>query len=214
MKYLIINADDFGYSKIFNEEILKLLEGGLITSTTVMIDWVDEKQKEQIKKLIKLSKAHNISIGLHLAFQNDKSFEEEIKRQIDKFISIFGFKPSHLDLHKDTYLQNVYPIIKKFCKENNLPCRNNNIYAEKVLMTNNLVFNGTNNTLSGIQEWVKNLKEDETYEILFHPGKYDVDSKSGLNKEREIDIEKIKKLYPAWADYNVKLISYHDLAKL
>jgi predicted glycoside hydrolase/deacetylase ChbG (UPF0249 family) len=39
MKYLIINGDDFGMSNIFNQSILELLEKGLVSSTTVMVDW-------------------------------------------------------------------------------------------------------------------------------------------------------------------------------
>ena len=55
MKYLIINADDFGYSEVFNEKILELIEEGFVSSTSVMVDWMDENQKKQIEKLIELS---------------------------------------------------------------------------------------------------------------------------------------------------------------
>ena len=37
MKYLIINADDFGMSNIFNEVILELLEKEHVRSTSVMV---------------------------------------------------------------------------------------------------------------------------------------------------------------------------------
>jgi len=49
---LIINADDFGYSKLFNKMILELIAEKAVTSTSVMIDELDFEQKEQTKKLI------------------------------------------------------------------------------------------------------------------------------------------------------------------
>ena len=44
---LIINADDFGYSKVFNEKILDLLKKGYIKSTTVMVNWITQEQDKQ-----------------------------------------------------------------------------------------------------------------------------------------------------------------------
>ena len=66
MKQLIINADGFGYSYIFNKSILYLIEKDLISSTTVMVNWITKEQDEQVQKLISLKNLHNVSIGLHL----------------------------------------------------------------------------------------------------------------------------------------------------
>jgi predicted glycoside hydrolase/deacetylase ChbG (UPF0249 family) len=56
MKYLIINSDDFGYSSVFNEKILELLHDGKISSTTVMVKWITDDQKNQLAKLKELWK--------------------------------------------------------------------------------------------------------------------------------------------------------------
>ena len=45
MKKIITAADDFGYSKIFNEEIIKLADDGKITAISVMVDYIDDSQK-------------------------------------------------------------------------------------------------------------------------------------------------------------------------
>ena len=52
---LIINADDFGYSKVFNEKILELLEKGYVKSTTVLVDWITPDQKPQVARLKMMS---------------------------------------------------------------------------------------------------------------------------------------------------------------
>lgn len=216
MKYLIINADDFGYSKIFNEEIIELAELGLISSTTVMVNRINQTQASQVDELKKIKEEKNFSIGLHLDFL-DESFEQEIKSQYNKFVLIFGFKPSHLDLHHSEYLEAAYGLIQEFCVENNLACRKHNLkhgIFEEVLTTDFEVLSGTKIEYNEIVQWLKNLENGKTYEILFHPGKFDPDSKSSLNIEREKDIEKIEKLNSILSENGVKLISYNDLKNL
>jgi len=65
---LIINADDFGMSYVFNESILELCESQKITSTSVMVSDIAITQKSQINRLINYSNNSLISIGLHLNF--------------------------------------------------------------------------------------------------------------------------------------------------
>ncbi|MFH1276396.1 MAG: ChbG/HpnK family deacetylase [Candidatus Woesearchaeota archaeon] len=211
MKYLILNADDFGYSKVFNDTILELLEKRLVTSTTVMVKWVDEQQQKQVEKLINLSKSKEISVGLHLELiQGD--FTSQIKTQYDKFISIFGFKPSHLDVHKFSCIHESLPDMQRFCIKYKLPSRNHGLSMPNVLMTKEEKFDGTYTTYEELLSWIEKLKDEETYEVMFHPGKYDPNSKSTLNKDREKDVEKIKKLNDILFKYNIKLISYIEFA--
>ena len=211
MKYLIINADDFGYSRIFNEKILELIEKDFVSSTSVMVDWIDDKQKHQVQKLIELSKTHNISIGLHVDFKNT-NFDEEIQRQYDVFVKIFGFEPIHIDLHKLVYLSNGYPHIINFSKQKNIPCKNLGIEPFTKFMTKKIIFEGTKKEINEIENWLSTLKDDEYYTIIFHPGEFDPDSKSSLNKERESDAENIIKLNKLLLKHNIKLISYSDFA--
>ncbi|MCK5040630.1 MAG: ChbG/HpnK family deacetylase [Candidatus Aenigmarchaeota archaeon] len=213
MKYLIINADDFGYSKIFNEKILNLIENNMISSTTVMVNHINQNQQRQVQKLIKLAKSHNISIGLHLEFSN-KSFELETKKQFDKFISVFRFKPSHLDIHRYGDFKESFLFIPGFCKRNDLPCRNHNRDTSGVLTTKNEVFVGTGKSLEELQQWICNLNDGESYEVMFHPGSYDPESKSALNKDRKLDFININKINPFLLKNEIKLISYFDLAAI
>lgn len=213
MKYLIINADDFGYSFVFNKSILDLIEKDLISSTTVMVNWIENKQKSQINKLINLKKLHNLSIGLHLELSN-LNIKEEINTQYNKFIKIFKFEPSHIDIHKPKNNEIEYIIVQKFCKDKNLPCRNLGFKNELIKMTKNECLNGTDKTIDELKIWLKNLNENESYEILFHPGTYDKMCKSSLNKDREKISKKITIIFNLLSKYNIKLINYFDLKKL
>jgi len=213
MKYLIINADDFGYSKIFNAKILELIKNGFISSTSVIVNWINDKQDEQVKQLSELTKSHNISVGLHLEFFND-NFKSEIKKQYGIFFSIFGFNPSHIDLHKSTYLKEAYPIIMQFCKEKNIPCRNHKIRIVDIVKTQNESLNGTKMNFNELKQVVENFKDNESYEIVFHPGSYDPNCKSSLNEARKDDVKKIEEINPFLKENNIKLISYIDLVSM
>lgn len=132
MKYLIINADDFGYSKVFNVKILELIQDEFIYFTSVMVNWINDEQPKQVKQLSELVKDSKVSVGLHLEFTDD-NFRSEIERQYKKFLDIFKFKPSHIDIHKFKYLEESYSAIRKFCLEKKLPCRNHGFVIDGVV---------------------------------------------------------------------------------
>ena len=69
-KYLIINADDFGYNDEQNAAIKELLQDGLITSTSVLT--VCEKSKEAVA----FAKERAVDVGVHLTINSDNSAEK------------------------------------------------------------------------------------------------------------------------------------------
>ena len=125
MKKVIINADDFGYSKIFNEEILKLAKNKKITGISVMVDYFKDNttsiQYEEIKK-------YKDILGLHVDFENinlnEISFEDEIIRQYNLFIDTFDIHPHFLDMHKYLHKIKGQESIEKFCNSKNIYYRN------------------------------------------------------------------------------------------
>jgi len=207
MAKLIVNADDFGYSTLFNKRILELMTRGYVTSTTVMVNWIDEHQKDQVNTLISLAK--KVSIGLHLEFL-DNNYQAQIQPQWDKFVKLFKRKPSHIDIHKTH--KEAYLIVSDFCKKRDIPCRNHGVLSPGTKSTREKYYNGTKSDVETIKNWLRTLKKDEFYEILFHPGYYDPNSTSSLNKEREIDAEKIQKIISIIDKYNVTLVNFNDLA--
>ena len=210
-KYLIINADDFGMSQIFNEVILDLIKKDLIRSTTVMIDRVTDNQKEQFDELIALSKSKNLSVGLHLEFI-DSDYPSQIKSQYQKFKDVLGFNPSHIDIHKAHSLMNSFSDVAEFCRKNNLPLRNSGVLHEGIKTTSTEAFFGSIADFEKIKEWIKTFEDGKYYEILFHPGKFDPSCKSSLNEDRERDVEHIKNLNAILDKNNIKIVSYLDLA--
>ena len=210
-KYLIINADDFGMSKVFNEPILDLIKNKKIKSTTVMVDKITKEQSKQIKELIELSKSLNLSVGLHLDFKSS-NYQNEIESQFNKFLQIFDFIPSHIDIHKASIIKDSIPIVANFCRIKKLPCRNKGKNIDYYKTTDFPSFHGTTNDFSNIENYIKTFEDEKSYEILFHPGIFDPKCKSSLNKDRERDIKHALKLNSLLEKHDIKQISYIDLA--
>ena len=212
MKYLIINADDFGYSKVFNKKILELMEKTFLKSTSVMIKYVDNEQREQIERLKSIRNNLDVSVGLHIEFAGD-NFKPQIEEQFNKFISMFGFKPDHIDIHKTVYLHNGYPQIMEFCFKKGIPCKNHDIPGSKAIMTEDPIYNATGKEIEEIKQWLKSLEDEKTYVFQAHPGIYDPDSKSSFNEAREIDAKNIETINPLLKQLDIKQVSFKHLKK-
>jgi predicted glycoside hydrolase/deacetylase ChbG (UPF0249 family) len=130
---LIVNADDYGRSPGVSRGILQAHRGGIVTSTTVMIN--QPGVEPQLEEALACG---DLGIGLHLVFsawrpllpparipslvRSDGSFLDqhtlwaqagripqdqlgaELAAQMDRFISVAGRKPDHLDCHHFVHL--------------------------------------------------------------------------------------------------------------
>lgn len=142
VKYLIVNADDFGICEATNEAIEELALAGRITATSLMI--LGNSTQDAVRRVAKFK--HLISIGLHATLQCDhlstaflsdlpqNIYEEtksltamkEIAAQYEKG-RFYGITFDHLDSHGGTLYQesevNCLPVCLHFCAAYNLPFR-------------------------------------------------------------------------------------------
>jgi predicted glycoside hydrolase/deacetylase ChbG (UPF0249 family) len=117
MRYLIVNADDFGYSQGINKGIIEAHTNGIVTSTSVMVDGMASNEAADLKQYPELS------VGLHFVLGSDDALAE-LTRQVEKFISITGRKPDHLDTHKMRPRdERVRTALEAYAKENGVPVR-------------------------------------------------------------------------------------------
>lgn len=129
MPALIVNADDFGRSAGINRGILEAHARGIVTSTTVMINYEDAPAGlEQA-----LEEAPDLRLGLHLTLTSGRpvsppetvpslvdadghffpveklseaascwtadDLRRELQAQVDRFVALVGRPPTHLDSH-------------------------------------------------------------------------------------------------------------------
>jgi len=212
MAYLIINADDFGMSDHFNGHIIQLLVEKKITSTTVMVNRISDNQAASVKELKYLNGYSDISVGLHVEFTYDKHMEQ-VKGQYQKFIDIFGIAPSHLDVHKEHLHTKYHSIVAKFCREKRLSFRNHGKVFRGVVMPDKKYFYGSVEHFPEIDSWLKGLEKGKVHELVFHPGSYDPNCFSSLNKDRQWDLDHINRIHKEYLNYNFHLINFNDLKR-
>lgn len=116
LRYLIVNADDFGFTRDVNQGIVDAHRNGILTATTLMANG------EAFDHAVKLARENPaLDIGCHLALVGDRPLPatvgrmiaaittgklailDELRAQIRRILST-GIQPTHLDTHKHTHL--------------------------------------------------------------------------------------------------------------
>ncbi len=148
MRYIIINADDFGLNKAVTDSIIEFIEKNLISSTTILANGLDFDSAVEYA-----ISNNNISYGVHLnltvlkslttsdafskiGLMTDNSYksqfnyrvtpelamaiEDEWSAQIEKCLNS-NLKISHLDSHHHVHtLPSLFAILKKIQKKYNI----------------------------------------------------------------------------------------------
>ena len=117
---VIVNADDFGYSRGVNRGIIEAHERGIVTSTSFMVRWRGAEEAAEYARA-----NPRLGVGLHLDFgewvyrgghwharylvvPQDAKFDrtgDEVRRQLDAFHALIGREPTHLDSHQHFHRQ-------------------------------------------------------------------------------------------------------------
>jgi predicted glycoside hydrolase/deacetylase ChbG (UPF0249 family) len=123
MRYLVVNADDFGFTEDVNEGIVECHVKGILTAATLMANG------PAYRHAVELARAHpSLDIGCHLVLVGGRSLlnserrfpdtvaemiaavaarqlrpYDELRAQISRIVDE-GLQPTHLDTHKHTHL--------------------------------------------------------------------------------------------------------------
>ena len=116
LKYLITNADDFGYTRDVNDGIVHAHRAGILTATTLMATG------RAFDHAVLLARENpSLDIGVHLVLVGGDGFPQTVPQLIQQIagrrIRIYdelaaqvrkvqsaGLHPTHLDTHKHTHL--------------------------------------------------------------------------------------------------------------
>jgi predicted glycoside hydrolase/deacetylase ChbG (UPF0249 family) len=116
LKYLIPNADDFGYTRDVNEGIIRAHRQGILTATTLMATGAAFDHAVAMARENPM-----LDIGVHLVLVGSEGFPPTVAQLIQQIarrrIRIYdqlaaqvrkvqsaGIQPTHLDTHKHTHL--------------------------------------------------------------------------------------------------------------
>ncbi len=186
MPKLIITADDYGMSPLFNRGTEELASLGLITGISVMI-------KRPFIKKNTLKPFSNIAIGLHLEL-GEQSSPEEITSQINTFTRIFEQSPAYLDGHQHCHLtKNNLPLVIEVAQSLKLPVRSRypedrNILRQAGIRTPDNFISWHPDRLNVLEERLKKTAALPISELVVHPGYFDAACDYPYNRERENEL--------------------------
>lgn len=201
-KYLIINADDFGYARGVNRGILAAHVQGVVLSTSLMVD-----SPHSAEAAVLTRQCPNLGVGLHFVaaseagllfdFNDVAEVEKELHRQYQRFCDLLSRSPTHLDSHLHFHLlheKELGPLFRAWAEEHGLPLRS----------LGSIHYNGGFYGQWYDEEWrphpapelisVENLGQilralpDGVTELACHPGYVTPDLDSSYAAEREIEL--------------------------
>lgn len=139
-KLLLVNADDFGFTRDVNAGIVHCHRAGILTSTTLMANGAAFDDAAQLAR-----EAPSLDVGCHLVLVQGKSLVtgetfpekpqqlvaallagrirpyEELRAQVEKIVDA-GIRPSHFDTHKHTHvLPPVFSAVARLAREFDVP---------------------------------------------------------------------------------------------
>ncbi|NGP60819.1 ChbG/HpnK family deacetylase [Paenibacillus thiaminolyticus] len=202
-KYLIMNADDLGYSELVNTGIMEAHSFGTVTSSSLMANMPAFQQAVGWAL-----RTPSLGVGLHFNLTcgtaiappecvpslagGDGSFsgqrhvwreaeiEVELNHQFNKLVTA-GIMPTHLDSHHHTHLEvpQVYAAMKSFAQQRNIPMRLHpwsNDPIRRPLRTDRLIMAtyDADDGLTRLLHHIHHLHEGTT-EIMCHPRYLEVD---------------------------------------
>jgi len=221
-KYCIINGDDFGFSRGINCGILEAHQQGVLTSTSVMVDYPAAGHAARLPR-----EAPRLSVGLHVVlthedctpridFNSPSECRREIASQWARFVELLGQPPSHLDAHHNIYRdERLTPLFLECANENKVPLREHSrvtyfpefygqwdgeIHLEQI---------GVENLCSMLETRIR----PGITELGCHPGYIDPGFESSYALERETELRTLcsPMVRQAIRDLDIHLISYKDL---
>lgn len=218
MRYLIVNADDFGASRGVNRGIIEAHEVGILTSTSLLVNAAGSAEAAELGRA-----SPGLSVGLHADVRNELNaaansgrLRKVLNEQLARFEKLIGRPPTHLDSH-----HNVHRDPQALCdfldlaREHGLPLREHSParYFSKFYGQ----WGGETHLEQISAESLVLMLETEIgegiTELSCHPGYVGPDYPSGYSTEREVELRTLcdPRIRQVLAEQSIQLISYHDL---
>jgi predicted glycoside hydrolase/deacetylase ChbG (UPF0249 family) len=224
MKFLIVNADDFGYGRAINRGIVQAHQRGIVTSAGLMVN--TPGTDEAVGMAAALPK---LSLGLHVNFTNEAQrlveFDDpaicraELRRQFDAFVERVGRLPTHIDSHQHVHRdKRRLPYFQELAGEHQLPLRDTppvvykgGFYAQWEYG----VSDPSKVSLEALGRILRSELRDGVTELGCHPGHFDPDVHYVYHRDREAEMATLcdPGARELLAELGIELISYHRLSE-
>lgn len=187
MKRLIVNADDFGASRGTNHGIVHAHRHGIVTSTSLLVDAAASEDAAAQAATVPA-----LSVGLHLDLDHVDvpRIPDELERQLERFTSLTGTSPTHVDTHHNTHRNpRTLESVLAFSRHHGLPLRGHS--PVHVCPSYYGQWGGATHleqiSVDGLERILRGVGEGVT-ELSCHPGYLDPELRSSYAVEREAEV--------------------------
>jgi predicted glycoside hydrolase/deacetylase ChbG (UPF0249 family) len=224
-RYVIFNADDFGYGRGINRGIVDAHERGVVTSATLVVNGAATEEAARI------ARAHpELAVGLHVNFTNEAArlidledrdaCRAELRAQYARFLDLVGHKPTHLDSHQHVHRHPMRRgLFEELADEERLPLRDRppvvfkgGFYGQWTYG----VFEPEKVSFEALERILRNEIGEGIYEMSCHPGYHDPALEAVYHREREHELRTLTdpRLRPLLEELRIALISYGELPRV
>jgi predicted glycoside hydrolase/deacetylase ChbG (UPF0249 family) len=192
--------------------MIEMAQSRFLSSISVLVERHLEEQYDQLVEITRLRTERQISLGLHLEITAGDG-AAVFDRQWKIFDNLTGSVPDHIDVHKGHFHNVNFNAVGEFCLTKGVPFRR---YEETTVQVASPAgtLTATYTDLANIEKWIHSLQGNLVYELVFHIGVFDPDSKSRLNQERGHDVEKLLLLQKFISDRGISIVNYRSLKSL
>lgn len=222
MKYLIVNADDFGLSPGVTQGILEAHERGIVTSASFLVDRAGSEAAARLAQ-----GAPRMSFGVHADLppavaegrgpDAAERCRAELERQLARFEALMGRPPTHLDAHHDVHRRPALgPAFVEVARRRRLPLREHS--AARLFSRFYAQWGGRSHLEHiGVESLARMLAAEcgpGITELSCHPGH--ADCASGYAAERETELRTLTdpRIREALARLGIALVSFRDYPRL
>jgi chitin disaccharide deacetylase len=214
MKSLIVNGDDFGASRGINRGVIEANEKGILTSASMM---VDRSASEEAACLA--ARLPTLGVGLHVVLPRPAApaeAEEEVQRQLERFIELSGQTPTHIDSHHHVHRDpRLLPTFLVVAERERLPLRGH--CGVHHIATFYGQWDGETHlehvSPNAIRRIVSSELEEGFNELCCHPGYVNSDLDSSYSRERQTELETLcdPEIAALLGEAEIPLVSFREV---
>jgi chitin disaccharide deacetylase len=232
VRFLIVNADDFGYSDGINAGVIEAHSRGIVTSTSLMV-----KQPRAPQAADLAARHPRLGVGLHIDLtewepvndvwtqrysrvdpEDADQVAAEIRSQLELFVALIGHQPDHLDSHQHVHLSGPPRAASlRLASELGVPLR---AIDSRVAFCGQFYGQQQQSqpypegvTVANVLRLARAMSDGWT-ELMCHPGySHDVDSIYAAEREQELAVLCDPAVPQALAELEVRLCSFRDFLR-
>ena len=221
MKYLIVNADDFGASCGINHAIIEGHRYGILTSASLLVNAAGSGEAAELSRTVP-----DLSLGLHADLRNElkagghsRQIRKALDAQFTRFEELIGHSPTHLDSHHNVHRDpRALPHFLDLAEAHGVPLREHSpvrylskFYGQWAGETHLEQISADSLT------WMLGAEIGEGItELSCHPGHVDPNYSTGYALEREAELRTLcdPVIREVLTRHSIQLISYRHLGEL